>query len=57
MLTIKSEWAEAELESPPEPKDDKFMCLMNAIFASNLKEHGIGFGFIGNEPYPVIEAR
>ena len=29
--------------------DDAVSCLMNAVTASNLEEHGVSFGFIGNE--------
>ena len=49
-LTVRPECLEQELnEMPTEAENDQFICLLNAIAASNLEEHGIGFGFIGNE--------
>ncbi|MGI4731785.1 MAG: hypothetical protein ACRYFW_08570 [Janthinobacterium lividum] len=29
--------------------NDQIMCVTDAITASNLDEHGIFFGFVGNE--------
>jgi hypothetical protein len=33
--------------------NEQFTCLMNAATGSNLRDHGIFFGFIGNEAYPA----
>lgn len=42
LLTLKSSY----LESPSPPS---FECLWNAVQASNIEEHGVSFGFVGNE--------
>ena len=50
VLTFKQEWIEAGLHQPVLTGDDeKFQCLLKAVSASNLEEHGVGFGFVGTE--------
>ena len=51
VLTIKPGWAESELRGAGKLSEEKFWCMMNSLSASNLEEHGIHFGFIGNEAY------
>jgi hypothetical protein len=57
-LTVKSHWTKAHLSKPSSPGDEaKFMCLMNALRASDLEAHGVHFGFVGSEASPAIETR
>ena len=50
LLSTQGTWNEETLAGRRSPGDEqRFECLLNAIWASNLGEHKIGFGFIGNE--------
>jgi hypothetical protein len=57
LLTVKDEWVKAQFGARPQPdENDKFTCLIKSLSASNLKEHGVEFGFIGHEAYPPTKS-
>jgi hypothetical protein len=58
ILTIKLAWIEGALEQPvPSADEERFMCLLKAVSASNLEDHGVGFGFVGTEGAQLDEPK
>jgi hypothetical protein len=57
-LTINPVWLnKTMMDAPLAGGDDSFMCILRAVSASNLEEHGIHFGFVGNESYPATQPK
>jgi hypothetical protein len=51
VLTIRRDWSEGQLRDSQKLSEHKFWCLTHSLSASNLEEHGVHFGLIGNEAY------
>ena len=58
ILIINPGWVEESLRRPSSAEDDyKFECLLKTLSASNMEDHGLRFGLIGNEAISSTDPR
>ena len=55
MLTVDPRWLDRLRQGSLAREDEKFTCLMNVIAAADGGEHGLRFGFVGNEALAIRE--
>ncbi|HEX5185161.1 MAG TPA: hypothetical protein VFW19_18655 [Allosphingosinicella sp.] len=56
LLTLRREWIEHTIRSG-RSSERPFLCVMHGVGMSGLEEHGVEFGFVGNEAVSDVPER